>query len=311
MGAAGSILDDKDSDFSPANSPIKNNGKASSVAAAKSIQNNNNNNTNKVDCPTFIVSLGFWPGKSVEIPDQFKLRISFESLDFLRMQDDTPIIQFPFQNIICWGSSRQNFQFKIFDFANTDSGKQDTGILISLKTTQGRKIEDATMGQVRKLMEDMNQRAISKQEFQTLLSTLFVDNNTLEENWLATIDQFSTGGRLFLAKQGMELLIKVGTLAPFEKFDLACLLYERIINKDSFQLLVSTFEDELERDNLIHRLKLPKQMAVKNSAILPEKVMIKSGGTSGGEQQQQQQSQQQQLKSSPGDNQADAQEGSA
>ena len=119
-------------------------------------------------------------------------------------------------------------------------------------------------------MVDINLRAISKIEFAALQSTLFDENSQLQEDWKTIINQFTTGGRLFLAKQGMELLIRVGNVAPFEKFDLACLLYEKIINKDSFQLLVNTFADELERDNLIHRLKLDKDI-VKTCAILPEK----------------------------------------
>lgn len=221
--------------------------------------------------PTFDVSLGFWPGRTITLPDYFKLRVSYESLDFIRSEDDTPLVQFPFQTIICWGSSRQNFQFKVFDFENTDPAKKDSGILISLKSTQGRLIEDATMSTVQKLMVDINQRAISKPEFAALQSTLFDENNNLREDWMTVINQFTTGGRLFLAKQGMEILIRIGTVAPFEKFDLACLLYERIINKDSFQLLVNTFPDEQERDNLIHRLKLKKDVVVKNCVILPEK----------------------------------------
>lgn len=68
----------------------------------------------------------------------------------------------------------------------------------------------------------------------------------------------------------MDLLLKIGSIAPFDKFELACLLYERIINKDSFQLLVNTFEDPIERDNLIHRLKLDKEL-VNTCIILPEK----------------------------------------
>jgi len=58
----------------------------------------------------------------------------------------------------------------------------------------------------------------------------------------------------------MDILFKIGNIAPFDKFELACLLYDRIINKESFQLLVNTFEDPIERDNLIHRLKLDKEL---------------------------------------------------
>jgi hypothetical protein len=91
-----------------------------------------------------------------------------------------------------------------------------------------------------------------------LLQSVFdVDNNSaLRDNWLSTIDQFTSSGRLFLAKQGMELMVRISPLAPFDKFDLACLIYERMINKNSFQLIINTFEDKQERENLIHRLKL-------------------------------------------------------
>lgn len=257
MGAGASVVDEKN-DNGVVGTPLSKRRQQTSSSSSEG------------SYPTFDVSLGFWPGRSITLPDYFKLRVSYESLDFIRSEDDTPLVQFPFQTIICWGSSRQNFQFKVFDFENTDPEKKDHGILISLKSTQGRLIEDATMSTVQKLMVDINQRAISKPEFAALQSTLFDENNTLRDDWMTVINQFTTGGRLFLAKQGMELLIRIGNVAPFEKFDLACLLYERIINKDSFQLLVNTFPDEQERDNLIHRLKLNKEV-VKNCALLPEK----------------------------------------
>lgn len=255
MGAGASVIEDKND-----------NGVIGTPSSKRRVVANSTDGS----YPTFDVSLGFWPGRTIALPDYFKLRVSYESLDFIRAEDDTPLVQFPFQTIICWGSSRQNFQFKVFDFENTDPDKKDSGILISLKSTQGRLIEDSTMSTVQKLMVDINQRAISKPEFAALQSTLFDENNALREDWMTVINQFTTGGRLFLAKQGMELLIRIGNVAPFEKFDLACLLYERIINKDSFQLLVNTFPDEQERDNLIHRLKLNKEV-VKNCVLLPEK----------------------------------------
>ena len=62
--------------------------------------------------------------------------------------------------------------------------------------------------------------------------------------------------RAFLAKQAMDILVIVGPHSPFEKYDLACLLYTKVLNKGSFQLVVNTFEDVNDRENLIHRLKL-------------------------------------------------------
>lgn len=262
MGAAGSILDDE-------KSPPKNNIKQpSSLTPIQKIDGSS-------DYPCFSVSLAFWPGEHVNLPDPFLLRISYESLDFVRMSDQIPLVQFPFQNIICWGSSPQNFQFKVFDLEKSEIEKRDSGILISLRTNQGKKIEDATMSTVQKLMVDINSRAISKQEFAILLNSILDENDQLKEEWSTIIDQFTSSGRLFLAKQGMELLVRIGSQAPFEKFELACLIYERMINKNSIQLLINTFEDPQERENLIHRLKLNKDKKVVTTEcmILPEKSM--------------------------------------
>jgi len=76
---------------------------------------------------------------------------------------------------------------------------------------------------------------------------------------------------IIMMQTGMELLTKIGIISPFDKFDLACLLYEKIINYESFQLLVNTFDDPIERANLIHRLKLDKNEFVNTCVILPEK----------------------------------------
>jgi hypothetical protein len=145
MGAAGSVLDDEKLITTPTKEEVQN-----TVARDRS----------KDVTPTFEVSLGFWPGDRVTLPEKFKLKISYESLDFVRLENGTPLVQFPFQNIICWGSSLQNFQFKVFDLEKSEIEKRDTGILISLKTTQGKTIEEATMANVKKLMIDMNDRAI-------------------------------------------------------------------------------------------------------------------------------------------------------
>lgn len=216
--------------------------------------------------PTFLVSILQWTTQVISLPRVFKLKISIESLDFVNKDDDTPIIQFPFQTVICWGSSSQQFQFKIFNFEESslaDSSSADNSLLISLKTSEGKYIEDTILNTVQNLMKDMDSKiSISKQEFNTLVKCLFDDDGQLKEDFLALIDQFTCTGRHFLAKQGMELLTLIKSHAPFEKFDLACLLYNRIVNKESYQLLVNCFDDEQERENLIHRLKLISSVKV-------------------------------------------------
>lgn len=57
----------------------------------------------------------------------------------------------------------------------------------------------------------------------------------------------------------MDIILLVGPLAPFEKFDIACLLYKKVLNKDSFDLVVGTFENLKDRENLQHLLKLNNQ----------------------------------------------------
>lgn len=82
-----------------------------------------------------------------------------------------------------------------------------------------------------------------------------MSNAELQDDWFTTVTQFCVS-RCFLAKQAMELVQFVGPLAPFERIDLAEMLYSRILNKESFQLVVNAFEDRGERENLTHRLKL-------------------------------------------------------
>lgn len=218
----------------------------------------------------YVVSLVSSEGFRIsrELPQKFILHINYESIDFLNTETKTAIMQFPFQNIICWGSNSKVFRFNVFDYENT--GKEDISII--LNTAYGSMIEDVTMGTVRQLMDDMEKKSISKEEFQELTSMLIDDKtNTLKEGWMKKINQFSSG-RAFLAKQCMDLIAFIAPLAPFEKFDLACLLYTRVLSKDSFQLVVNSFEDEIERDNLLHRLGLDKEGSnnmVTNCKMLP------------------------------------------
>lgn len=258
MGAAGSVLDDEKQSASPGarGSPGK-----KPIVLEKS--------------PEFTVHLHRWPNCPIPLPETFILRLSSESLDFVHTESGLPLVQFPFQNIICWGQSSRSFQFKIFDLTKTSSEERDNGVLIELRTTQGKLIADTTMATVRKLMETMDKSAISKEEYRSLLGNVFDFDGKLRDNWMETINQFTSGGRQFLAKQGMELIMRVGDQAPFEKVELACLIYERMANKSSFQLIINTFEDPVERDNLIHRVKnMTKQSGrplVSNCSILPER----------------------------------------
>jgi hypothetical protein len=85
----------------------------------------------------------------------------------------------------------------------------------------------------------------------------------------------------------MDLMLLIGPLAPFEKVDLACLLYQRILTTESFQLVVNTFHDKEERENLIHRLGIKNVSGassefdlVTDCMILPSHVAIPSSAPS-------------------------------
>ena len=75
-------------------------------------------------------------------------------------------------------------------------------------------------------------------------------------------NQSFTQSRSLIAKQAMEIVQIIGSEDPFEKFEIACYLYDNLINKESYQLVINCFEDEVDRDNLIHRLGINKKAKV-------------------------------------------------
>lgn len=193
-----------------------------------------------------------------ELHSSFILRISYESLDFLQQSNGRPLVQFPFQNILSWGSSSTLFKFNLLDFDS--QGTRKTDVVIILSTTEGRDIEDKTMSTVRKLMADMKSKTVTDSEYLQLLSLILDEQRLhLHEGWLQVIAQFSVG-RTFLAKQCVDLMLIIGPIAPFEKTDLAFLLYTRLLNKDSFQMVVNVFDSKEERENLLHSLGRGKGM---------------------------------------------------
>jgi len=209
------------------------------------------------------------------LPSNIILKISRESLDILSSDTSIPLLQFPYQNILCWGSSSSIFQFTVVINNNNN-------LKVIMKTQYGKQIEDTTMSTVLTLMTLMDKEAITKEQFQSLLLLIYdKDNDILIDTWMHSIETCSIT-RSFLAKQAMELMILISPHAPFEKFDLACLLYNRILNKDSFQLVINTFDNIIDRENLIHRLNLNKnkfksndddiKKLVSSSKLLPENI---------------------------------------
>ena len=117
--------------------------------------------------------------KQIVLPFEFILRLSYESLDILEIATSLPIIQYPYQSIICWGSSPKIFQFNAFPNASNLNCDKKEPIKIVVNTTQGKIIDSSTMKQIRALMADMETRAVSKEEFLTLRRLIFDSNANL------------------------------------------------------------------------------------------------------------------------------------
>ena len=229
------------------------------------------------------------------LPREFALRLAYESMDFVPRGSDSsssssskksnvkPIIQFPYQNIICWGHSHTHFQFRVVNNEKTCASDADFNVV--LKTSLGREIEKVTMDTVLILMKAMKEAFVTtKDEFSSLTRELF-SGGSLKVDFQHTLEQFSAN-RSFTAKQALDLMTLVSPHAPFERIDTAIFLFSKIINKDSYQLIVNSFEHRDERDNLLARLRNDKlrersaadvallsQFSV-DAALLPERVSL-------------------------------------
>mmetsp|Transcript_22998 Transcript_22998/g.22161 ORF Transcript_22998/g.22161 Transcript_22998/m.22161 type:complete len:358 (-) Transcript_22998:466-1539(-) len=129
-------------------------------------------------------------------------------------------------------------------------------IIVKIKTVQAMAIEEATMAAVRKLMNTIEKSGMPKIEFDSLIENLIdTSDSSVKSNWRELILE-SSQRKAFMAKQAIDLVMHVTPYLPFEKFDLACLVYTRMLNKDSFQLIVNSFQDVKDRENLVYRLKL-------------------------------------------------------
>ena len=114
------------------------------------------------------------------------------------------------------------------------------------------------------LMADMEKSVINVKDFD-MLKKLILLNGVLVENWNKIISQYTANGRSLIAKQAMELIQIIDQQCPFEKLEFACFIYEQMINKESFQMVINCFHDKIERENLIHRLGIKKKFQSINS----------------------------------------------
>jgi hypothetical protein len=103
-----------------------------------------------------------------------------------------PLQFFPYHTVMCWGHSRQTFQFRIFN----KTGDSTTVQLVSTQVVhtertfflresylfflsflvlhQGEEIEQIVLKAVKSLMEDMEKKGVSDAEFKNLCSTVFL-----------------------------------------------------------------------------------------------------------------------------------------
>lgn len=135
--------------------------------------------TSNATAPTFRVRITE-NESAVQLPMDIILRIAYESLDVLNVDTMIPVLQFPFQSIICWGSNPSFFQFTAFPTVAGAVDKRKDSIRITMKTVQGRLIDTTLMSRIRKLMVDMEFRAVSKEEFDMLKKMILTESGELK-----------------------------------------------------------------------------------------------------------------------------------
>jgi hypothetical protein len=171
------------------------------------------------------------------------LRITNEALVLVHPQHQKPLTHYPYHTIMCWGHSNKTFQFRIFK----EGSDPDT---LRFGTDKGKELETVILSTVKSLMADMEAKAVGDVEFRTLLKSIQGEPDSSMR--MTTIKQFISTHH-FIARHGVELLRAV---APdtFDMIDIATFMHERIINKDSFQLLLNEFPSKEDRENVCHRL---------------------------------------------------------
>mmetsp|Transcript_11297 Transcript_11297/g.26145 ORF Transcript_11297/g.26145 Transcript_11297/m.26145 type:complete len:349 (-) Transcript_11297:91-1137(-) len=200
----------------------------------------------------------------IEKGQQCILRIAYEALALVTADDKkTPLTIFKYQDIICWGSNTSVFQFKVFGHVFGKAKNDFEAIMFSTK--KGKEIETVTLASVKSLMVDMDREGVSKDDFKLLKGILQNwDMDADEAGWFGTVRQFASS-RAYTSHQGVELLQIMKQVNPFELIELACFLYDNILNRDSFQMLLNVFDDPADRDNIIHRLKLSSRPGLKDA----------------------------------------------
>lgn len=140
---------------------------------------------------------------------------------------------------------------------------------IIVSTRRGGELEAAIMKTVKELMHLMEATGLSRRvyanicsrpahhlcagigsaEFAQLCDLLQEDGDRA----LEAVRQTALSRR-FDIKQAVKVVTMIGDLSPFDKVEAATILYGALINPTSFPLVLDTFEDPADRENLCHRL---------------------------------------------------------
>ena len=161
------------------------------------------------DVKFFIVSLSKQCAGYIrlkQLPPRLYLKISTESLDFLDIDTKLALLNFPFQHILCWGSSPTTFKFTVEERAvgREEKEQRNEGVDVNdcvsvqenvtrmytykivVKTPQGDLIEKVVMKAVRTLMAVMEKSVVRPTDFAKLKCLLIVDG-ALEKDWMVML----------------------------------------------------------------------------------------------------------------------------
>ena len=173
---------------------------------------------------------------------------------------------FAYHEILSWGHNTDSFQFRVHKGAmgtlitvvlgtrevSVRRGAAASRVWLptnSVRVVQGDAMEEDIMGTVLHLMDDMKAVGVSEAEFASLLQALADDPDRLLEDVRSV-----SLTKAFDAKQASTLVARVGELSPFDQLEAAVLLYDALINKHSFNLVLDVLEEDADRDNVCHRL---------------------------------------------------------
>ncbi|RYG54680.1 hypothetical protein EON66_06820 [archaeon] len=123
-----------------------------------------------------------------------------------------------------------------------------------LLTEYGEQIEAAVMNSVQALMSKMDAHGVPDAEFRALLETLTrLTEDDMGDYALQVMRQMSLT-RTFDVRQAREMVITIGSVSPFDQIEAAVLLYDKVMNKESYPLVLACFDDATDRANICHRL---------------------------------------------------------